>query len=70
MDLITFKNILEFGMSSFQEKNTQFKAFKIILNKKFKNFVSSNININNRYRKGLRRTAAVKPENRVLGIKF
>jgi len=27
MDLITFKNILEFGMSSFQEKNTQFKAF-------------------------------------------
>jgi hypothetical protein len=49
MDLITFKNILKFEMSSFLEKNTQIKAFKIIINKKFKNFLSSNININNRY---------------------
>ena len=28
------------------------------------------INFLIKYRKGLRRTAAVKPENRVLGIKF
>ena len=51
MDLITFKNILKFEMSSFLEKNTQIKAFKIIINKKFKNFLSSNININNSARK-------------------
>ena len=49
MDLITSKNILKFEMSSFLEKYTQIKAFKIIINKKFKNFLSSNININNRY---------------------